>query len=676
MDMGHWEQFQHGHRKQSVRAGVELRGTMRKIILVFLLMLASAAGAFAQSTTVSGTITDAGSQTWNNGTYQFTLIPNPLYPTSVYTWTGGALNRVITGSLSGSGTYSQSVPSNSAITPAGSKWVLQVTPNATSQSFPTAATTITGGTQTLNATPPAILISWSIPPGPAISAYSDSEIGGTLVPGSEYFNTTTLLTRVWNGSSWSNQGAGSGFSCPGATNGELLYDNAGACAGAPSITTDGAGNLTVGGEVITGEILANASVGSALALTCSPAPCTVQFGTNGQSVTNAFTGSAASFTTSSGVTVGSPTGGLEGLGTINATGLFVNGVAVSTGGGSPAFSAITSGTNTAAAMLVGTGASLNVTGSGTINATSLGGTAAASYALLASPTFTGTPAAPTASAGTNTTQLATTAFVTAAVTATGCPTGTANLIQKTNGTACVASSITDNGTTVSTSELVTLSGNGASGVSALLGNGTLFTGGSGTNTLPYWYINQGAAVTTWLTTGTLLGMNSPSGCTICNFLDFHENGGNSVFSVSANAGTLTSTGAGIFGGNLQLGTANALLFGSNSAITSPTNGTLRLTNAGATSFTRLDFGGTTSSFVALCTSGTTATICAADGTAVAFLGNGTQVVASLPAAAAGNKGWQIAVSDSTTVAVEGQTCVGSGTVTALAFSNGTVWKCF
>lgn len=46
-----------------------------------------------------------------------------------------------------------------------------------------------------------------------------------------------------------------------------------------------------------------------------------------------------------------------------------------------------------------------------INAATLGGTSAASYALLASPTFTGTPAAPTATAGTNSTQLATTAFV-------------------------------------------------------------------------------------------------------------------------------------------------------------------------------------------------------------------------------------------------------------------------
>lgn len=44
-------------------------------------------------------------------------------------------------------------------------------------------------------------------------------------------------------------------------------------------------------------------------------------------------------------------------------------------------------------------------------------TAVATKADIASPTFTGTPAAPTASPGTNTTQLATTAFVDAAVTA-------------------------------------------------------------------------------------------------------------------------------------------------------------------------------------------------------------------------------------------------------------------
>ncbi|HDR9227793.1 TPA: hypothetical protein QDB19_004043 [Burkholderia vietnamiensis] len=52
-----------------------------------------------------------------------------------------------------------------------------------------------------------------------------------------------------------------------------------------------------------------------------------------------------------------------------------------------------------------------------INAASLGGTAAASYALLASPSLTGTPTAPTATTGTNTSQLATTAFVNGSIAA-------------------------------------------------------------------------------------------------------------------------------------------------------------------------------------------------------------------------------------------------------------------
>jgi hypothetical protein len=56
-----------------------------------------------------------------------------------------------------------------------------------------------------------------------------------------------------------------------------------------------------------------------------------------------------------------------------------------------------------------------------------------SKADVASPTFTGTPAGPTASAGTNTTQLATTAFVTTAVAnAEPFPSGTSMLFQQTS----------------------------------------------------------------------------------------------------------------------------------------------------------------------------------------------------------------------------------------------------
>jgi hypothetical protein len=63
------------------------------------------------------------------------------------------------------------------------------------------------------------------------------------------------------------------------------------------------------------------------------------------------------------------------------------------GGGSSAFSAITAGTNTTAAMLVGTGASLGVTGSGTIAATSV------PVAGVTSLTFTGSTTKAASSTG-------------------------------------------------------------------------------------------------------------------------------------------------------------------------------------------------------------------------------------------------------------------------------------
>ena len=64
-----------------------------------------------------------------------------------------------------------------------------------------------------------------------------------------------------------------------------------------------------------------------------------------------------------------------------------------------------------------------------LDADLLDGAQGSLYARLASPTFTGTPAAPTASAGTNTTQLATTAFVTTAVSSSG---GISNVVEDTS----------------------------------------------------------------------------------------------------------------------------------------------------------------------------------------------------------------------------------------------------
>ena len=98
------------------------------------------------------------------------------------------------------------------------------------------------------------------------------------------------------------------------------------------------------------------------------------------------------------------------------------------------------------------GAALPVASGGTGVTTSTG---TGSTVLSASPTFTGTPLAPTAAGGTNTTQLATTQFVTSAVTtATGSlgtmSTQNANNVAITGGTASGLTSLGVSGTATAT----------------------------------------------------------------------------------------------------------------------------------------------------------------------------------------------------------------------------------
>ena len=90
-------------------------------------------------------------------------------------------------------------------------------------------------------------------------------------------------------------------------------------------------------------------------------------------------------------------------------------------GGVSSFSAGSTGftPNTATTGAITLAGTLNVANVGTGVTTSTGTT---SVVLSASPTLTGVPLAPTAASGTNTTQIATTAFVTTAVSAVGIPT--------------------------------------------------------------------------------------------------------------------------------------------------------------------------------------------------------------------------------------------------------------
>jgi hypothetical protein len=187
---------------------------VRKLLL-FLSLLLFASSAFAQSTTVSGQVTDAGGQSWNNGTITAVFVTNPNYPSfPQYTWTGGVLSSQVSGTLNGTGGYSFSVPSNSAITPVNSQWRFQICPEASSPCFYTSPVTITGATQTVNATPPAILINL-LATSPPVFAYADAEVTGASL-GSQYYNVTNSQGRVCQAvsasacTSWANSGGGGG----------------------------------------------------------------------------------------------------------------------------------------------------------------------------------------------------------------------------------------------------------------------------------------------------------------------------------------------------------------------------------------------------------------------------------------------------------------------------------
>lgn len=168
---------------------------IKRLIILFAL-LACAVPSFAQTTSVSATaITDAAGVVWKNGTFNFQFVPSPVNPFGPYQQGGVPFNisQVISGSLDGAGSFTQAVPDNKTITPAGSGWKFTVCPAATSPCS-TFTFTITGASQVISVTPPAIAISMTTPP-PGASAYTDSEIIGAR-QGQFYWNLTDNTLHI------------------------------------------------------------------------------------------------------------------------------------------------------------------------------------------------------------------------------------------------------------------------------------------------------------------------------------------------------------------------------------------------------------------------------------------------------------------------------------------------
>jgi len=180
--------------------------TSRKYIVVVILVLCGLS-CIGQTTTVTATITDSDSQTWNNGTWQATLY-NPQYPNGPFYVDGTKLTNSqiqLSGTMSGSGVISTTLYDVvNHITPGGTYYQIQLCPEASSPCAPVVGASPTGSSINLSTTLSAGLVGPRFPAtGANAYGYSVTEIYPLPVPGGSFFNTTSNCRQQWIGTSWS-----------------------------------------------------------------------------------------------------------------------------------------------------------------------------------------------------------------------------------------------------------------------------------------------------------------------------------------------------------------------------------------------------------------------------------------------------------------------------------------
>lgn len=173
--------------------------------LIILLSFHHSYPAFAQTSSVTGTFTDPASQAFANGTYAITFKDAPG-ATGPSTQGGSAFTKSFSGSLDGSGALAVTLTRNDFIQPSGSKWTFTICPKA-SVGCTTTDITIAAASVNVSSTINALIQTIKVYSLPNMTyAYSDSEIATVPAVGNTYFNVTTNLVRVWNGSTWQNVG--------------------------------------------------------------------------------------------------------------------------------------------------------------------------------------------------------------------------------------------------------------------------------------------------------------------------------------------------------------------------------------------------------------------------------------------------------------------------------------
>jgi hypothetical protein len=172
---------------------ITLRATVASaVVRLFVICFLLAFGTSAQTTNITLQVTDAGAQSWNNGTWSVVLSspPGAIPFGPPFTITGSSTsvpNQTQSGTLSGSGSATMTLTQNAFISPTLSRWNYTVCPQAGPTSCFTQGVVVTS-TTSITLAPPAI----SVNAGPGVSVYTTSEVAGASI-GSQVFLLGTGL---------------------------------------------------------------------------------------------------------------------------------------------------------------------------------------------------------------------------------------------------------------------------------------------------------------------------------------------------------------------------------------------------------------------------------------------------------------------------------------------------
>lgn len=169
------------------------------------------------TSTVSATVQDPTGQVFANGTWQLLFKPTPGIP-GPFNDGGAPFTQLYGGSLDGAGSFSQAgVARTDTITPAGARWTLTVTPNASSpggggQSF-SVDLNVNSPAFSASAAINAVVTNIVVNSTPLARAYKDSEIVPTPNSGGHYFDVTKKALKIFDPttSTWLEFDTSSGF---------------------------------------------------------------------------------------------------------------------------------------------------------------------------------------------------------------------------------------------------------------------------------------------------------------------------------------------------------------------------------------------------------------------------------------------------------------------------------